>query len=293
MKTCPLTRWPVWLLLWFSCSLAGAEEITIPLSSGNRAVAEYLPGEADKPAVLVLHGFLQTYHYSTVQLIVEELAGNGYTVLAPTLTLNIDQRRNGLGCDAIQNHSLADSDQEIGEWMRWLTAQGHSRIVAIGHSSGSMRLLSYLSENRSPLPVYFIATSIGPIQDWHHPQQIRQQIEAAREQARTDPYKVNHYNLAFCNNNYTAPADAYLSYMKWSEAWVLETLHRVSKRVPIHVVLGSEDKWLPPTWPAKVASSGLPYTRIEEATHNFTGPAEFDFQERISDLVATHGGVAP
>jgi pimeloyl-ACP methyl ester carboxylesterase len=272
-----------WLLLTLYSAAAVTDEIALPLSSGKTALADFRPGEKEKPAIFLLHGFLQTYRFSTIQLIAEALADNGYTVLAPTLTLNIDQRRNSLGCEAIQNHKVADSNREIADWMGWLKQQGYPQIVAIGHSSGSMQLLSYLSEQPLPAVDYFIATAIGPIGDWHDPEVVRQQLATAQHEEQQHPGAIQHYTLGFCQNNYTAPAAAYLSYMQWSGSWVLQRLKQLP--VPLHLILGGGDKWLPPDWGEALKGTALPLSIIDEATHNFTGPQEFEFQETITALL--------
>lgn len=283
MKKRPLYRGLVWLLLSLLASVATAQEIAIPLSDGNRALADFRPGNADKPAVFIMHGFLQTSRFSTVQLIADELADNGYNVLAPTLTLNIDQRRHSLTCDAIQNHSLADSNREIADWMAWLKDKGYKDIVLIGHSSGNMRLLSYLSEEGAATPRLFIATAIRSIRDWKYPQQVETQLTTARQDAQKTPPRIGHYSLAFCHDNYAAPAPAYLSYMAWTESRIVEKLTQL--RFPVEIVLGSNDSSLPPNWQQRIRDSGLHLTTIEETSHNFTGPGEFEFQESILRLV--------
>lgn len=283
MSRASLYRSLGWLLLALYYSSAMAGEIAIPLSSGNKALADFRPGEPGKPAIFLLHGFLQTYHFSTIQLVADALSDNGYTVLAPTLTLNIDQRRNGLGCEAIQNHTAADANREIADWLAWLKKQGYPHIIAIGHSSGSMQLLSYLSEQPQPTVDYFIATAIGPIGDWHHPEAVRQQLSAAQQRLQQSPNAIHNYTLAFCQNNYTAPARAYLSYMEWSQPWVLQ--HLKQSPVPLHLIIGGGDQWLPPDWGDTLRATALPLTIIDGASHNFTGPQEFDFQETILALL--------
>ena len=138
------------LTLWLLPATVVASEMSLQLPSGIKALADYRKGSMDKPAVLVLHGFLQTYHFSTVRLIVGELSDAGYTVLSPTLTLNIDQRRASLTCDAIQHHSAEQATRELGAWVEWLKKNGYKRIILIGHSTGSNHLLSYLHANRDP-----------------------------------------------------------------------------------------------------------------------------------------------
>lgn len=60
---------------------------------GIPASADYLSGEPGKPAVLLLHGFLQTRDFPTVATLARGLQDAGYTVLAPTLSLNIPTAR--------------------------------------------------------------------------------------------------------------------------------------------------------------------------------------------------------
>jgi dienelactone hydrolase len=266
-----------------------ADEIAIPLSSGNTALADFRPGEKEKPAIFLQHGFLQTYQFSTIQLIAEALADNGYTVLAPTLTLNIDQRRNGLGCEAIQNHTVDDGNHEIADWLAWLKRQGYPHIIAIGHSSGSMQLLSYISGQPLPTVDYFIATAIGPISNWHDPENVQQQLAMAQQEVQHHSNAIHHYTMAFCQDNYTAPASAYLSYMQWSDDWVLQRLRQ--SPVPLHLIMGGGDKWLPPDWGDRLKATGLPLTIIDGASHNFTGPQEFEFQETIIALLEQAPGL--
>lgn len=271
------------VLLGLCALAAAASEISIPLSNGKQGLADFRRGSAERPAIFLLHGFLQTYRFSTIQLIADELASSGYTTLAPTLTLNINQRRQGMSCDAIQNHSVAEGNQEIADWIAWLRTQGYSRIVAIGHSSGSMRLLNYLSEQPPQERIRLIATSIGPIHDWHNPQEVQQQIQRAEELARTHPEQIASYTLGFCSHNYPAPARAYLSYMQWSEAWVLQQLQQLSRHV--HVILGTNDNWLPPEWGKRLAGTSIPTTLVEGGSHNFNGAAEFELLDLILSLL--------
>src|SRR3569833_1002901 len=59
---------------------------------GIPANAEYLIGQRSKPAVLLLHGFLQTREFPTVATLARGLQDAGYAVLLPTLSLNIPNR---------------------------------------------------------------------------------------------------------------------------------------------------------------------------------------------------------
>lgn len=273
----------LFLCLWLSSGSAFGAEINVTLANGLNTLAEYRTGKKDKPAVLVLHGFLQTHRFSTIRLIENELSDAGYSVLSPTLTLNISQRRTSLTCDAIQNHTVEQSIDEIALWVNWLKQQGYKRIILIGHSTGSNRLLSYLHRKPDPAILSLIATAVGPIESWRYPDESRQQLSQARAAIATNDAGLKQYTLAFCHNTYTAPAKSYLSYRQWSSTHLLESLK--SSPVPTTVVLGMSDKWLPPNWGDTIENASIPLVRIPEANHYFSGVAEFDFQAAILSLV--------
>ena len=124
------------------------------------ASAEYLVGERNKPAVLLLHGFLQTREFPTVATLARGLHDAGYTVLSPTLSLNIPNRKQSLACEAVHRHSLDDDVAEIGRWVNWLKSRGHRAIVLLGHSFGSLQLLAYLSAKPDAAVKGYIGTSL-------------------------------------------------------------------------------------------------------------------------------------
>jgi len=271
------------LLWWLLPTTLQAEEISVALPGGLKGLADYHPGTPKKPAVLVLHGFLQNHLFSTVRLIVDEVADAGYPVLSPTLTLNIDQRQNSLTCDAIQNHSVKQATQEIRAWVGWLKQQGHTQIILIGHSTGSDNLLSYLQSDTDPAILAFIATSIGPMESWRHPEEEQRQLAAARAAAKKGDSSLKKFSLGFCRNNYMAPANDYLSYMQWRRKWILHQLK--TSRVPTTAIIGQADSWVPPDWSNTLEQQGIPLVRIKDANHYFSGVSEFDFQAAILSLV--------
>lgn len=273
------------LALWLLPAATVAEEMTLQLPSGLKAQADYRQGAADKPAVLVLHGFLQTHHFSTVRLIAGELSDAGYTVLSPTLSLNIDQRRASLTCDAIQNHSVEQASREIAAWVSWLKSNGYARIILIGHSTGSNHLLSYLHSDRDPAVSTFIATSIGPLANWQDPEEGRHQRAEAEAALAARDSGLKRYSLGFCRNNYTAPARDFLSYMQWNKRQIVEDLK--TSPIPTTVILGRADNWVPTGWAESLKREAIPLVRIDKANHYFSGMAEFEFQAAILSLVET------
>lgn len=270
--------------LWLLPAIAHAEEIALQLPSGLKALANYRAGARDRPAVLVLHGFLQTHHFSTVRLIASEVSDAGYAVLSPTLTLNIDQRQTSLSCDAIQSHTVEQANSEIGAWVDWLKKKGYAHIILIGHSTGSNHLLHYLHSSQESAVRALIATGVGPLVSWKHPEENNLQRAEAEAAVAEGDNRLKHYTLGFCHNNYASPASSFLSYMQWDKARILRDLK--TSPVPTTVVLGRVDNWLPPDWPDNIEREAIPLVLIDEANHYFSGVAEFDFQSAISSLVA-------
>lgn len=270
-------------ILWLLPATTLADEISLRLPSGLMALADFRAGATDRPAILILHGFLQTHQFSTIRLIASELSDAGYTVLSPTLTLNIDQRRTSLSCDAIQNHTIEQGNHEIGAWVDWLKQKGYPHIILIGHSTGSNHLLNYLHAANEPAVSALIATGVGPLVGWKNPEEKqRQRAEAEAALARGD-HHLKHYTLGFCHNNYVSPPGSFLSYMQWDREHILRALK--TSPVPTTVVLGRADRWLPPDWAGILEREACPLILIDEADHYFSGVAEFDFQAAIRSLV--------
>src|SRR3569832_1138568 len=112
---------------------------------GIPANAEYLIGQRSKPAVLMLHGILQTREFPTVATLARGLQDAGYTVLLPTLSLNIPNRMQSLACEAVHNHSMEDDVAEIVRWVGWLMSHGHRSNEQDNHRNNRQQKQAYLS----------------------------------------------------------------------------------------------------------------------------------------------------
>ena len=97
-----------------------AETMFLQVNYGVKASADYQRGETEKPAVVVLHGFLQNNDYLTLTNIKEAVVDNGYTLLAPVNSLGINYRSSSLPCQATHRHTMEDNLAEINNWMEWL-----------------------------------------------------------------------------------------------------------------------------------------------------------------------------
>ncbi|MES9992843.1 MAG: hypothetical protein ABW098_12865 [Candidatus Thiodiazotropha sp.] len=91
------------------------------MESGLTINAEYLDNESQAPAILILHGFLQTRDSFTLRRLGKALHEAGYRILLPNLSLGINDRRQSLACEAIHNHPMEQDTKEIAylSYLAW------------------------------------------------------------------------------------------------------------------------------------------------------------------------------
>lgn len=298
----PRTReyWPRWIWVGFVCwALAGpvsGAEITARLPSGLTAYAEYREGDADKAAVLILHGFMTTQNFNIIRTLTGELHEQGHTVLAPTLTLGIDQRRGGLACESIHTHTMENDLAELGWWAKWLSRRHGGPLAIIGHSSGSLQAIAYAGSRPDvPLAVVVATSPIFFGQDYSA-DLVRQQMErAGQEIAEGTTRQLHRYALTFCDHNYVSTPQSYLSYARWGREQVLAAVQRA--QVPIYAILGGTDPRATASWRDGLRDAGAKLTVLEGGSHFFDGTHEFDLLDYVHSVLhrvaATGAGRGP
>jgi pimeloyl-ACP methyl ester carboxylesterase len=257
---------------------AVATEIKERLPSGLEVNAEFTQGQAAKPAVLILHGFLQTYNNATVSNLASALANDGYTVLAPTLSLGISNRRQTLSCETPHPHVFAADVAEVDFWERWLTRRGAASIVLIGHSTGNVQLLAYASEYRPKHVKQIITISLIEYAREFGGKQNLAQNRQAQKKVKSGDARLGEYKLSYCNK-YVAPAQAFLSYAEWDENKLLATLRSVA--APIVVIAGDADERMRDGWLDSLRALPVKITTIKGANHFFSDVHEFDLHDRV------------
>lgn len=268
---------PVYLLcLLISVFPAVAQAVIAQqaMRPGISASAEYLVGERDKPAVLLLHGFLQTRDFPTVTTLSRGLHDAGYTVLTPTLSLNIPNRTQSLACEAVHDHSLDDDVAEIAHWVSWLRSHGQRSIVLVGHSFGSMQLLAYLALKPDPAVKAYIGASLieAQIDTANRPALIAELESRVSSKERA---LVTH-SLSFCKKYPATPAGL-LSYARWDQARVLAALKH--SPVGVGLVMGDADTMLGRGWLQALRHTQMPMVVVKGANHFMDGAHEFDLLE--------------
>lgn len=270
------------LLLGLLPSLSHAEIVEQDVRGGVAASADYAAGDRDKPAVLVLHGFLQTREFATVVAVTRGLRDAGYTTLAPTLSLGIPHRQQSLSCEAVHRHRMEDDVEEIGRWVKWLKARGHTSIVLLGHSFGSLQLLAYLHGKPDPAVKAYLGTSLVEAQVGKTDRGAL--IGDLEDRAQRGKRALVTYPLSFCNK-YVATPESLLSYARWDQPRTLAAM----KRMPVKstLVMGDSDSMLGPGWLRALGHIQVPIVVVKGANHFMDGMHEFDLLEHATAFLDT------
>jgi pimeloyl-ACP methyl ester carboxylesterase len=250
---------------------AHAVDVRLEMRPGITASAEYHAGQRAKPAVLLLHGFLQTRDFPTVAALARGLRDAGYSVLVPTLSLGIPDRRQSLACEAVHTHSLDDDVAEIGRWVSWLKSQNHRSIVLAGHSFGSLQLLAYLAERPDPAVKAYIGASL--IEAQIRTPRRAQLIARLESEVRTKPDALFDGQLTYCNR-YPSTPRALLSYVRWDQAHTLAALTHAP--VKTGLIMGEADYMLGSNWLRALKHLRTPLAIVQGANHFMDGEHELD-----------------
>ncbi len=255
----------------------------IELETGERyiASANFQEGDADKKAVLILHGFLQTGNFSTVKRLADTLNESGYNVLSPTLSLGMHRRRQSLPCEAIHTHSNQGDSAEIKQWIDWLFEKTGKKLTLIGHSSGSITILNYLETYGSELIDKVILISMAPFTDDIGPVEEKN-FKWAHDDLNSGYDSLYTYQLSYCDT-YPSTSSAWLSYKEWDQ----EKLSAVTVKYTdlIDVIIGTNDNRLTEEWRNLLESRGVKISFIEGANHFFDQSHEFDLSDTTESIL--------
>ncbi|MDP2028093.1 MAG: alpha/beta fold hydrolase [Thiobacillus sp.] len=268
------------LLISLFSTAAQAVVVDLEMRPGISASAEYLIGERSKPAVLLLHGFLQTREFRTVATLANSLRDAGYTVLAPTLSLNIPNRTQTLACEAVHKHSMDEDVAEIARWVNWLKSRGHHTIVLFGHSFGSLQLLAYLNAQPDAAVKAYIGTSL--IETRIAPISRSALIVQLTDRAQSRQRALVTQTVSFCKK-YTAPPEAMLSYVLWDQARTLMAVKQSPVRMQL--IMGDADKMLGHNWIEVLQHMQAPVVLVHGANHFMDAEHEFDLLEHTLDFL--------
>lgn len=271
------------VLLFLPAAQSRAERLHLQLATGLPVNAEYLQGDKTKPAMLVLHGFLQTFEFMSTRNIVNGLAAQGYSVLAPNISLGVPNRQQSVQCTAIHSHTLESDLQEIGFWIDWLKQSGHPSVILVGHSWGSQHGLAYLDAHPDPAVKAMIAISL--VRTHQTSAQNSAQIAQAQQRIAAHDKGLHAYALSYCKQ-YMATAQGYLSYALWDDSKVMDILSKLQKnKIPVYAVIGDADKRIDAAWLQTLQQRVRMLAVVEGANHFFSHVHEFDLNDRLESIL--------
>lgn len=269
--------------LWVA-SPAHAEVVRATLPNGKVGNAFFKSGNPQQPALLVLHGFLQTYEFLATQNIINGLSALGYTILAPNLSFGVPDRQQSMQCQAAHQHTFQDDIKEIDFWVDWLRAKGQRSVILVGHSWGSQHALGYAVQ-RPQAPIRAIA-AISLVRSEQDAAIRNQNIAAAKSRQQKRDRSLQAYVLGFCKAFMASP-ESYLSYAQWNNDYVMESLAALHQRkLPVYVVVGSADKRLSEEWLSAVRPRVQRLIVVDGANHFFSSIHEFDLNEKLEEILA-------
>lgn len=266
-------------LMVYCIGLSAARAAPVELTLPNKLVAraEYHKGDADKPAVILLHGFLQTHEFPMIHRLVEGIADTGRGVLAPTFTLGVTHRRQSLACEAIHTHTMSEVGGEISAWVKWLKTRHKGPIILLGHSFGSVEALAYLSDKPDPAITRFIGVSIIEGRLRLNAAETSKLIADMRRAVRTGEPRVVTHQFSFCQKYQATPASL-LSYLEWTPQRVLDASAKLP--LPNLFIMGGRDDRLGTDWVDKLKTHNRVKV-IAGANHFMDGEHEFDLLDSV------------
>ena len=276
------------VLMLFGASGAGhAETLRLRSADGKFLNAEHHRGDPRRPAIVVLHGFLQTREFLTTQSIINSLSQLGHTVVAPNFSLGVSDRRQSMQCQAPHKHRFDDDLREVDFWVEWLRGQGYPGVIVVGHSWGSQHSVGYAEAYpKAPVSVV-IAISLVRVEQ---PAAVRaKQVSQAEARAARRDTSLQPYAQSFCKK-FMATPQSYLSYARWDDARVMESLTRLQERkLPVYAVIGSQDNRIDDEWVQLLRRHTAQVSVIEGANHFFSSIHEFELNDRLEAILAPIG----
>ena len=273
------------VLLSFS-TLSYAQTISHHIKSVNiEAEADYIRADIEKPAVVIIHGFLTTNKFHTIGSMAKALQDEGFSTLTPTLTLDINKRKSSIKCNSVHTHTLEKDILEIKEWVEWLKSKGHKKVIVVGHSSGSQELLEFLNKYPSPTIQGAVFTSLFYLRG-KELGTLDNEVVFAEDLMAKKENRPSKYSFLFCKNNYLATPESYLSYMKLDRNYVLSLLQNLN--VPSYTIMGSADKRylsVGENWLTDLENTGTNLITVDGANHFFSSEHEFDLQDHLVEII--------
>lgn len=275
-----LIEFPALLLLLIQPCLA--ENIQLQSTTGHTVSASFLAGDTKISPVLILHGFLQTNEFSTVQRLSTALNDSDYTVLSPTLSLGINNRKQSLSCEAIHTHTLDSDVAELKLWIDWLHAKTKKPVTLIAHSAGGTVMLRYMEEHGVSKLGRTILISLSYYASGPEANETAEHEAKALAALKSGKSQIDTYALNYCKS-YPSFPNAFLSYYNWNRYKTEATVKKFNKHISI--IVGTDDKRIDSDWKSQLQKIPANMILIDGANHFFDQAHEFDLTDSIETIL--------
>jgi alpha/beta superfamily hydrolase len=229
---------------------------------------------AERRVFLIVHGTLAHNSMEIIDSLLSVLKEENEAALALTLSLNIDDRKGMFPCNLKHTHRHEDAGAEIALWLDWLSAQGATSVVLVGHSRGSIQVAEYLTSNQDKRVTQAVLIA-PPTARKGSPQEIS-------VDAQTGDIKLEKF--LHCENA-TVTASSYASY--YGEHPTDSTLKTIAAlSLPVKIFVGSKDDVVEAKGWESVTSSlpeNVQISVISGADHYFRDLYAYDIVENILD----------
>ncbi len=266
----------------FSTSFSFAESVQLTTASNKKVIATYLQGDDNSNPVLILHGFLQTKEFPTIERLATSLNDSGYTVVNPTLSLGLSNRKQSLPCEAIHTHSLDSEAEELGQWIEWLYEKTGKPVTLIGHSSGGQVILNYMENSNAKFVNHSILISLSYYASGPEARENKSHAEKAQSAIKQNSNLLDTYALNYCET-YPTYARNFLSYYNWNIDKTSSMISKFNKQLSI--ILGTGDKRIDNNWRQQLQNIHSNTHLIEGANHFFDQTHEFDLVDTVEMLI--------
>jgi len=279
-----LTKQSIVLLFlsFFLASTHAESPVQLQISDKTTANGNFYPGDDNKPVILILHGFMLTHNFPIVKRLAESLNESGYSVLTPTLSLDISKRKKSLACEAVHTHSLERDVLEVKQWLYWLKKKFTKKIILIGHSIGSLHLAYLLSQQNNNNIQQVIFITLPDLNIKKNDKKAISLRETAQQLLENGDHSLHEFELLYCRK-YPTPAENFLSYTQLSRKNIRQYLSSIN--VDKSLIIGSADKIINQQWNKSLTKDHVRLIQINGADHFFDGEYEFDLLDSVESLL--------
>ncbi len=283
---------------WMQSVHAGTTSVEIGID-GYTALGDLVvpdDGSMADGVVLITHGTLAHKDMELVEGLQTLLAERGVASLAHSLTLGIDRRKGMYDCAQVNSHRHEDAVEEIGAWVKWLRANGASRISLFGHSRGGNQVSWFAAEQNKFDKLILLAPAMGASAAdtaAGFQKRFKAELGPLLDQARTlvkagkGSEFIDMPGFVYCGASKATAASVVSYYGSDPRMHTTSLLSEIAR--PILVIAGSADTVVPDV-ARRIGQLGakknISLKIIEDAGHMFLDFYSEDAADLIAEFVA-------